>query len=124
MKKTKHTIGLSLTETQANILMQALECYSRLGMGQLEIAFDAIGSARGKLFDRAVIERYAGTMKAELFGHPLHGSDGICSPKTGTNAKLLTMCWRYCMSSSPSGIIIRLRAFGTDHRFTPAESNR
>lgn len=79
---------IELSDKQAHVLINALDCFSRLGMGQLNCITDGITTARGEFIEPTVVERFIGPLKRELFGHSLHSSDGICSPKTGDNAKI------------------------------------
>lgn len=83
-------MNLTISDKQASVLIRALDCYSRIGMGQLECIGDAIEETRheSELNRWLIKEQFLDVMKRELFGHAPNSSDGICSPRTGDNAKI------------------------------------
>jgi len=84
---------LELSETQARVLINALDVYSRINMGQLWALADAIGRAKTRggeeLPDHWIIrDRHTDPMTRILFDYPPNASHGICSPLVPDAAKI------------------------------------
>ena len=81
---------LEVEERQLRVILSALDMYSRMGMGQLDVAVEEFLNRRFK-YDEAIVPfpvPYPGeprlavkwlinTLKAVVFGHPPNGSWGI-----------------------------------------------
>jgi len=84
---------LELTDKHASVLIAALDCYSRLQMGQLWALAEAIETAKGvngaPLPDAWQIrEQYTDELTRRLFGFSPSASHGICSPRVPESAKV------------------------------------
>ena len=84
---------LELTDKHASVLIAALDCYSRLQMGQLWALAEAIATAKGMngapLPDAWQIrEQYTDELTLRLFGYPPNASHGICSQHVPESAKV------------------------------------
>jgi len=84
---------LELTDKHASVLIAALDCYSRLQMGQLWALADAIKGAKdadgAPLPDAWQIrEQYTDELTRRLFGYSPNASHGICSPHVPESAKV------------------------------------
>jgi len=84
---------LELSDKHASVLIAALDCYSRLQMGQLWALADAIETAKdvngAPLPDaRKLREQYTDDLTRRIFGYPPNASHGICSPHVPESAKV------------------------------------
>ena len=87
---------LELTDKHARVLLAALDCYSRLQMGQLWALAEAIEGAKGaKAANGAPLpdawqlrEQYTDELTRRLFGYSPNASHGICSPHVPESAKV------------------------------------
>jgi hypothetical protein len=84
---------LELTDKHASVLIAALDCYSRLQMGQLWALADAIETAKdanGATLPDAwqIREQYTDELTRSLFGYPPNASHGICSQHVPESAKV------------------------------------
>lgn len=94
---------IELTDAQLRVVNDALDMYSRMGMGQLEIAVEeflrdhfyklyAEKEVRSlhhglKVSAREEVLFFIGKIKELVFDHPLHGSWGIFSPEVPTPSR-------------------------------------
>ena len=84
---------VELSDQQARVLIAALDCYSRLQMGQLWAVADAIEGCKDRaglpLPDAWTIrEQWTDKMQTALFGCSPTASHGICSPHVPESAKV------------------------------------
>ncbi len=84
---------LELTDKHASVLIAALDCYTRLQMGQLRALADVIADAKDSLgapLPEAwqIREQYTDELTSRLFGYPQNASHGICSPHVPESAKV------------------------------------
>jgi hypothetical protein len=70
---------LEISDKQAHVIIEALDVYSRIGMGQLEAVPHLISSHALGVDAWSIIDRFTDPMKRELFGHPPGGSYSIVS---------------------------------------------
>lgn len=83
MEPTRYRIELD--EAQLAVVLAALDTYSRMGMGQLDVAvgeFISRHAPKGYDQDSRDMVRFAiDTIKRMVWGHPPNGSWGIFSPE-------------------------------------------
>jgi hypothetical protein len=90
LKKRDSVYTLNLDSTQANVLVKALDLYSRMGMGQIEEVAHVLGQMHyGKVPYEKVHELEDALKKAkkDLFDCHPNASYGICGPKVPAEAK-------------------------------------
>ncbi len=82
MSENKKTYTLNMSEEQAQILVRALDLYSRIGIGQFEEILDVYDPLhkRVPVEARDAARRLLNSVKA-VYGHPANGSNGIHSPE-------------------------------------------
>lgn len=73
MKKNKR-YALTITEEQANTLINALDLYQRIGMGQLDEIIRVAVSAPGHKYDWAEVDKTMNILKLQLLGWPHIGT--------------------------------------------------
>lgn len=81
---------ITLSPKQANVLVEALDVYSRIGMGQLEIVEESIRKQYGFKYPlniMDIIRNCLNTAKIAL-GHPVNGSYGIAGPDTPKSSQI------------------------------------
>lgn len=87
------TYQIEMNEKQLLHLLDALDLYSRLGMGQLEALDDWIRlkfqtyDADGEGYDSDYIRKLFQNIKAEVWCHPPNGSWGIHNSKVPTSCR-------------------------------------
>ena len=81
---------LSISDTQARVLIAALDHYSRMGMGQLWTIAETLCALRPEECKDAwdIRDRFTVPMQYALFGYPPNASAGICSPVVCPYAKI------------------------------------
>lgn len=80
---------IDLSEQQAKIVAAALDLYSRIGIGQMEIVSEVmvdLNIINPLGTGREVITEKLHEIKA-LLGHPKNGSFGICNPVVNDDVK-------------------------------------
>ena len=78
---TKKTYTLTMSEEQAQVVVRALDLYTRIGIGQFEEilrVYDPLSETWGSGHQFAL--EYIGEIKAQA-GHPMNGSHGIHHPE-------------------------------------------
>lgn len=81
---------LTLSEKQFDVLIKALDVFSRIGMGQLEIVAESISDQYNDKYSHetmTAINHCLYTAKIVL-GHPVNGSYGIMGPNTPKTAQI------------------------------------
>jgi hypothetical protein len=84
---------LELTDKHASVIIAALDCYSRLKMGQLWALADALSDAKDSLGAPLpdawqLREQYTDELTRRIFGYSATASHGICSQHVPESAKV------------------------------------
>ena len=73
---------LEISESQANVLVSALDLFSRIGLGQIEEVEKVAGNYNSSgTYDHNRVERLLHEVKLEMLGMAPHHSYGIMCPQ-------------------------------------------
>ena len=76
---TKKTYTLTMSEEQAQVVVRALDLYTRIGIGQFEEIF-RVYDPKGELRNHSGASGLMNSIK-NIVGHPANGSHGIHHPE-------------------------------------------
>lgn len=100
--------NLTLNEFQAKVMVQALDVFSRIGIGQLEEIESLLRRHGHNDFNYDAVKDALNLLKQEIMGQPPNGSFGIHHPEVHDVFKVswdLQQVVRYCLawSQHPEG---------------------
>lgn len=83
---SEHKYQLTMNAAQAKVLVDALDIYNRMGLGQMNAVSEIVCGMHGVLYgergaDRRDIDAMCQEIQQRLTGYPRNGSYGIGNPK-------------------------------------------